>query len=71
MLCEADFLTISTVVVCKRHFAVGDQIHPEDVSYLHTLLPSSLIASAIRNRDTSRKWRRGSIGTTATSPRTD
>jgi hypothetical protein len=34
---QADFLTISSVVVCKRHFAPGDAIHHNDVAYLYTL----------------------------------
>jgi Protein of unknown function (DUF3800) len=33
----AEYLTISSVVVCKRHFAADDLIHEEDASYLHTL----------------------------------
>jgi hypothetical protein len=37
LLGQAPFLTISSVVVCKRYFAGGDQIHHEDVSYLYTL----------------------------------
>src|SRR5256885_3909251 len=34
---SAAFLTISSVVVCKRQFPAGDRIHQEDVAYLHTL----------------------------------
>lgn len=34
---SASFLTISSVVVCKRQFAAGHQIHQEDVAYLYTL----------------------------------
>ena len=34
---QSEFLNISSVVVCKRHFAPGDEIHREDVSYLYTL----------------------------------
>jgi len=34
---QADYLTISSVVVCKRQFAFDDLIHEEDASYLHTL----------------------------------
>jgi hypothetical protein len=33
----AQFLTLSSVVVCKRLFPKGDQIHQEDVAYLYTL----------------------------------
>ncbi len=34
---QAVFLHVSSVIVCKRHFAVGDEIHHEDVAYLYTL----------------------------------
>lgn len=34
---QAEWLTISSVVVCKRHFSADDLIHEEDVSYLYTL----------------------------------
>jgi len=34
---QAAFLTISSVVVCKRHFNPDGVIHEEDVSYLYTL----------------------------------
>jgi len=34
---QAEFLTISNVVVCKRHFPLGDLIHHEDAAYLYTL----------------------------------
>jgi hypothetical protein len=34
---RAGFLTISSVVVCKRQFPAGDLIHHEDVAYLYTL----------------------------------
>ena len=36
-LAAAPFLTISSVVVLKRQFPAGDQIHREDVAYLYTL----------------------------------
>jgi hypothetical protein len=33
----ADFLHLTSVVVCKRHFGVGNVIPEEDVAYLYTL----------------------------------
>jgi hypothetical protein len=34
---QSGFLTISSVVVCKRQFGPGDQIHQQDIAYLYTL----------------------------------
>jgi uncharacterized protein DUF3800 len=33
----AAFVTLSSVIVCKRHFNPGDEIDHEDVAYLYTL----------------------------------